>query len=695
MVFGLLLVIPPSPYFTAVVQQASLGTLAAIGLVLALLFRRDGFGREALQATAVLSLFAIALLYKWQFAHYDGSVVGGLLPWSDASAYYENAARLVHGLSLNIWGARRPLFSGFLSVMLRLTGGSLTGALALLCLLNGVAVLMVARTLSRWAGGLGATAYVLFAFKFYVRFAGTTLTEQLGFALGNLALFFLLAGVLGRRVGLALVGLGLLTLGLNARAGAFLVLPVLIIWLSYEFRMRHPFVRTVALATFVVCSGFGINLLLVKVMSAGRGVAFSNYSYTLYGLASGNKGWDLFVREHPNVAENEVMGLAIEKIVANPALLARGMAGAFLDYFRTARGAFTFLRAGSAQSTLNAMLWLLALFGAAYAAFERLRDIAGLSTASMVGVLASLPLLPPIDADGMRVFATTIPFCALWVITGGRALGRLTIGRLFRPSRRGTSESSGVALEGLAFGIAAFTCVAAVLLPVVFLAAQGMVPGGPHSLAGSRCGVGEQTLEGSFLEDATFGLIPDHAAQESLIPYVRVSDFRRSVTDSQYPFLDEELRELDAGAHVSIGFVWDGRRQDGSDVWLISRFPVTEGEFALCGRRSANEQLRGYNFYYASGSRSLDSPLTFSQKNARLTAAMRVIFGIGLVAATLLLAAEFTGRPGGSPAEYLCSLVTVILLAQSLVVYSYIHGSLYSRLAEQRIVLKPGDFVPE
>lgn len=693
--FGLLLVIPPPPYFTAVVQEASLGTLAAMGLVLALLFRREGLGWETLQAVAVLALFAIALLYKWQFAYYEGSIVGGLLPWSDASAYYENATRLVNGLSLNVWGARRPLFSGFFSVVLRLTGGSFMGALALFSLLNGIAVLMVARTVSRWAGALGATAYVLVAYKYYVRFAGTTLTEQLGFVLGNLALFFLLAGVLGRRVWLALLGVGVLTLGLNARAGAFVVLPILIIWLAYEFRPRQPVVRTAALATAIVCAGFGVNLLLVRTMSAGQGVAFSNYSYTLYGLASGNRGWDFFVREYPNAAETEVMSLAIEKIKANPGLFAKGMTGAFLDYFRTARGAFTFFRAGSAQPRLNAMLWLLVFFGAAHSASKRFTGVGGLSLASFLGVLASLPLLPPIDADGMRVFATTIPFCALWIINGGRALGCLTSGLFSAPPPGETLEPSRIPLEGFATCFAASVVLAAVLLPALILAAQPIVPASARSLAGPRCEGSEQRLQGAFLEDTSISLIPDHAAQESFMPYIRIGDFRASVKDSQYPFLDEELRQLEAGDHVSVGFMWDDRRRNGGGFWLISNFAVSEGEFALCGHRSTDERLSNYKFYYARGSQRSSWPLTLAQRKMGLTSVMRHIYGVGLLLMTLLLAAEFMSRPGWSPAEYLYSLATVVLIAQGFVMYSYSHGALFSRLAEQRIVMKDSKLVPE
>jgi len=72
--------------------------------------------------------------------------------------------------------------------------------LAVLTWINALAVLLVVREVKRSYGAVGASVLLIIAYKFYLRFAGTTMTEQLGFALGNLAVFFLLTGCRGLRV---------------------------------------------------------------------------------------------------------------------------------------------------------------------------------------------------------------------------------------------------------------------------------------------------------------------------------------------------------------------------------------------------------------------------------------------------------------------------------------------------------------
>ncbi|MBK7449387.1 MAG: hypothetical protein IPJ47_08125 [Anaerolineales bacterium] len=75
------------------------------------------------------------------------------------------------------------------------------------------------------------------------------------------------------------------------------------------------------------------NSLLAKAIDSPSSAMFSNYSYTLYGLASGNKGWEQVTIDHPEVGANEIFELAFTKIKNNPILLLREITGAYLDYF--------------------------------------------------------------------------------------------------------------------------------------------------------------------------------------------------------------------------------------------------------------------------------------------------------------------------------------------------------------------------
>jgi hypothetical protein len=91
------------------------------------------------------------------------------------------------------WGARRPLFAGFLAGLLQSTGGDFMLTLTLLTLFNTIAVFYVVRMVKERFGPLGASVFLIASFEFYSRFAGQTLSEQLGFAFANLALCCLFA----------------------------------------------------------------------------------------------------------------------------------------------------------------------------------------------------------------------------------------------------------------------------------------------------------------------------------------------------------------------------------------------------------------------------------------------------------------------------------------------------------------------
>ena len=160
---------------------------------------------------------------------------------------------------------------------------------SILTLLNTMAIFFVVRMLKQFYGSIAAVFFLIMSFQFYARFSGTTMTEQLGFAGGNLAIFFLIIGAKTRSIWKALFGLGLLTFALNARAGAFLVISIFNLWLVIFFSHRMNRLCIAVSAIIVVSIVFLSNIILVRIVAEPHAVPFSNYSYTLYGLASGNK----------------------------------------------------------------------------------------------------------------------------------------------------------------------------------------------------------------------------------------------------------------------------------------------------------------------------------------------------------------------------------------------------------------------
>jgi hypothetical protein len=536
----------------------------------------------------------------------------------------------------------------------------------------------VIRVVKQLYGSTAAAFFLIISFEFYLRFAGVTTSEQLGFAAGNLALFFLLIGAHTRSLWKVLLGLGLLTLALNARAGAFFILPALILWLAFFFRQQTTFWRAAGSAIIVVVAVFLLNLILVRVIAQPQGAPFSNYSYTLYGLASGNKGWDQVIKDHPNVSEEEVMPLAIQKIRSEPTLLLQGMSGAFTDYFSSQRGAFIFGFSHSIRRPINLIFWGLIVLGLAYSVSKWQEGLQGLTLASFLGVLASIPLLPPLDSDRMRVYAATISFSALWVVTGVSALS--TWGRKLMIQKEGneTGKATGSYFQKPALFSAVLIVFLAVPAPLL-LKAFVQMPNSSNSLSQPACEPGQELLNGIKFKNLNVIIIPNDAAAESYMPFIRIHDFQSAIQSatSLYPFLDEELLDIKAGDQISSGWKLNSVTII-KNLWMVSKFSIREGEFNLCGRAADNKELKFYNFYYLEGTSVPATSLTTSQKNPTITQLVRLLYGMTIGIVLFLMVSAFIGFRTYSLGGFLYTIGILILVLQGIFVYLYVNGELAS-----------------
>jgi len=410
------------------------------------------FGRPAPRLatwTVLFGLCSLVLYGTWRTGVSDFSVIGGLLPYSDANAYYSDALRLLHGHRFTDFASRRPLFPAFFASVLFLTDGDLRLALLATTALTAAAIAIAMRDVERYAGTAAALFLALCLFLFYRRSIGAVLTEHLGLTLGCLAFCFLWRGAHTQHLPSVFGGLFLLSLALNARAGAFLVLPAIACWVAWEFRgPRRSAVRLLGGAAVALLVGFAINHLLLHAVGI-PGAAFSNFSYTLYGLVFGGN-WTTALRQHPALAalppleqSTRVYALAWEQIRTHPLSLVNGCLNAWKAFFVGQSGtwcSFLFhlspdwitlsemLTDGWAAVNLRRDVWtLLSLVGRElWAVVMNVLLVAGtlalvrkprsplvrLHGAAWAGILLSVPFAPPWDADNMRAYAATIPFLA-------------------------------------------------------------------------------------------------------------------------------------------------------------------------------------------------------------------------------------------------------------------------------------------
>ncbi|KAA0256950.1 MAG: hypothetical protein EDM79_20120 [Chloroflexi bacterium] len=407
---------PPPIEFTRVAYfRASFVVMGALVLFLFAVWRQRSRFWEAASLALTLIFFSLAIVYKWQVPVYDGNLIGGLLPWSDANSYFTCGYQVLINGKINSLCTHRPIFALFWAFLYRLTGMDLRISIAVLTAINALAVHFASVEIRRAYHSLSAAIFTVFGFIYYYIYAGAVLTENIGFALGTLSVACLVRGANQKDEKIFGLGMFLMSLGLNARAGAFFILPVLLIWFVLKFRDRRPAWVISTIGLCAICLPFVINFMFLKSLSQPGAVLFSNYAHTFYGLASGNKGWTQILIDHPGVPESDYPTLAIEKFKENPAMLLRGILGAYGDYFKPI-GAFSYL-AGPFSIPKTAIFWLA--FGASlYAAWIRRKaGVFSLLLFGFAGIFLSVGLLPPIDAD-VRVYAATISMTNLIFAAG-------------------------------------------------------------------------------------------------------------------------------------------------------------------------------------------------------------------------------------------------------------------------------------
>jgi hypothetical protein len=392
--------------------------LATIAIYLA--FRLRGWLGEVASLTLTLALFAFPLAGLWASGQSQPTVLSGLIPLYDAEAYYIDSLRLLAGQDFSIFSARRPLFPGLLSALLFVTGRNLMTTLAILTAMVALACYLAAKEIRRIHRPEAAVFVLIIVFLFYRAHSGLTMSEHLGVALGSLGFGLLYRGAAEYRQRIIWLGLLTTTLALNARAGAFFILPLLVIWAGLLFRehgQRFSWKAFLSCSTAVII-GFAFNLLLVRVLAGPSGVPFSNFSYTFFGLASGGKYWTYIFEVHPEVQaltglekSRRIFQLAFELIRRNPWLLVQGALFNWKMLFSNSwYNVYAYVSGenGTVNMIARWVLYLLSVLGLIKCFRKPYNPNATLVIVSTLGILLSVPFLPPTDAYRMRPYAASI-----------------------------------------------------------------------------------------------------------------------------------------------------------------------------------------------------------------------------------------------------------------------------------------------
>ena len=565
-----------------------------IGLSIVLHWRKNHFIFPLL--FVYLGLFLVPLVWLWRGLEFDDNVLLGIFPFNDGMNYLTDAYRLLMGLDTMILYNGRPFFSGLLSFLMWIFDGNIQIALALICAGAALSIFLLALEVREIAGPFSAGMASTILFYFYLPFLGRVNTENLGLILGVLALTLLLNGARKNSLPTLAIGSFTLSMALNARAGAFFVLPALVLWIWFH---RKTFGWKASLILIGVMSiGFMLNTYLIKTIALNEKDTFSNFGHSLYGMASGYKGWAYVYTVHPELDNTtNVLPLALELIRENPIPLFIGILLNYKDYLSPV-GMFYIMDFHGQQTWVSWILYLIMLAG-----FYRLVRSCHEKHWSLVlfllaGIFLSLPAIPHND-NGLRVLMATNPITAL--------VAGLAFLPIQNPQIRDVGSIRTVFLSAYAVAISA----ACVFGPMVVVNSPRVLP----LLPVLDCPEGTEQVSvmvtpGNYIDivrgGPAFGFIPevrksdlttrleDYYHQGS-VPYDALTDF---------PAFESLVRRLLPGDTILMGLnLVELKEQDGPEqfVLLVTRTNRIEkiGDVNhFCASLYADDRLRNNRFYH-------------------------------------------------------------------------------------------------
>ncbi|MHB8856323.1 MAG: hypothetical protein ACYC6K_06865 [Bellilinea sp.] len=388
---------------------------------------RKGWLKILYTVTLLALSYGLLLKWFWTSGFSNTTHLWGILPTSDAASYYNEAFGLLSGNPVSGVASNRPIFTAFFSSILVLGNLNLKTALWILVFINVLGSLLASNEIRKTHGALAASIFLTCELLFYKPLIGTVMTEQLGFLFGNLAFACFWNGIPKKNRSTLLLGMLLLSLGLNIRAGAMFTLITLSIWIAIYLGGRKSFLKWFAVALIFAFSGFALNSFVGKSFLSGERPVFANIGHTLYGVAVGNLGWDQILKDYPGITAAETVPIAIKQIINDPLLFGKGIVNTYLDYFNPAKcWAFCFLRLQSIPITIIVLVMFLS--GGLFLVKYKKQPYSLFLLFAFAGILLSVPFAPTRDV-GYRSYTVTNPILItilfVWFIAVNERITRI------------------------------------------------------------------------------------------------------------------------------------------------------------------------------------------------------------------------------------------------------------------------------
>jgi hypothetical protein len=339
-----------------------------------------------------------------------------------------------------------------------------------------------------------------------------------------------------------------------------------------------------------ITSGFAVQSFLVAHFGGASSASHGSFSYTLYGLSVGGKGWGQVMTDHPELFQGNlsdaqvarrIFDLAWTNVVSSPWVVAKVLERNLHHYLRDPLLGISGLR----------ILWWLGAFAVALRWRELPYRLIGLMS---VGVLLSSSLV--IQDGGPRVFAATWGVTALQVALGLH-LALSWLGRIF-------DRSNSFPGFRLMHPHLVEVCVAVVLLAAIFLPLtplRGLVSLSPVPPQG--CVNGEKELIARLgRESYMIVLIGEGQPKSHWEMKVSANDLRKGLKGAWF---EKGFAELPLPTTVIHGYqlaMTQGQFGFGNDVRLVWSGDL--GKFfgktvSFCFRPDMSVPVTDANYYVA------------------------------------------------------------------------------------------------
>jgi hypothetical protein len=566
--------------------------IASLLLFLTLIIKKSWISNLA-AAILIYSFFALALVGLWASAYSENYVISGLLPRSDAFYTYSGAVDLLEQGYLNIFTSRRPIFGGLLAFILWLFGGNLQFTLIALTFLSATACYFLTVEIKRFLSPPAAVAIFIVQFLFVRRFIGITMSENIGYILGAIAMTFFIIMLriydVNREKAWKYFFLGSLMFALAqaARPGAILTLPILIVFVLLMTRVNKQIDWGKVLITFsVIVLGFLLNFLLFKIISKENTVQNNNVGYGIYGLAVGGKGWDQIFDDHPEVnslppgdRESRIMQIVISEISQNPENFIKGLGYQFsvLFSFQPMNSLFSFISSSKPgfNNILMAALFFLSSLGIIAMVLKRSLPFFQLMAVFLGGFFTSLVLAPAYQTQYMRVYAASIPLLALVPAVGLESILGLVKKHFhsFNTNIPPKNDQFQISFLLFSFGLVTIMFIGPILTK--YLTSNKVI-------RPSGCDPGNQEAVFDFFPGTSINIFENTPDKMTWVPNVSLLDYRRDIHSI---CCEDEIRyfeELPSGTiYPAVNLL------DGEGFYLLAQtgqLPESRGIIRVCGK---------------------------------------------------------------------------------------------------------------